>query len=144
MAEEQRKRVEDQTTQTIEDIDKTFLRKMQGDMHRCAAACCDNENFSVQRIHSCIHSCSIHLNEANQYIQNEFERSKNRLQRCIMDCNDKVKDKMGLDPSQGEINNFTKEFENCTKNCVDDYCDLLPSLKKTIKKVFANNKFNYQ
>ena len=43
-------------------------------MHRCAATCCDNESYSVQKVHSCVENCSIPMNKAQHYVQGEFER----------------------------------------------------------------------
>ncbi|XP_050452472.1 protein FAM136A-like [Cataglyphis hispanica] len=139
--EEQKKRVEDHMTKMVEEIDKTYLRKMQRDMHRCAAQCCDNETYSIQKIHNCVENCNSSLNKAQQYVQGEFERVQNRLQRCIMECNDNIKDKMGPNPTQIEVDKYSEEFEKCAITCVDSYCALLPSLEKTMKKVLSKNEF---
>lgn len=141
MVEEQRRRVEENMNNMVEEIDKSYLRKMQGDMHRCAATCCDNEVYSVQKVHNCIENCSTSLNKAQQYIQKEFERSQNRLQRCILDCNDKIKDQMGPNPTQKEVDRYSDDFEKCATKCVDNYCEVLPSLEKTMKKVLSNKSY---
>jgi len=140
--EEQRKRVEDHMTKMVEEIDKTYLRKMQRDMHRCAAQCCENETYSIQKVHNCVDDCSSSLNKAQQYVQGEFERVQNRLQRCIMECNDNIKDKMGLNPTQREVDKYSEEFEKCATKCVDSYCELLPTLEKTMKKVLSKNELS--
>lgn len=36
-----------------------------------------------------------------------------RLQRCVMECNDKIKDQMPPNPSETEIARFTSDFERC-------------------------------
>ncbi|KAL0129577.1 hypothetical protein PUN28_001682 [Cardiocondyla obscurior] len=138
--EEQRKRVEDHMTKIVEEIDRTYLRKMQRDMHKCAAQCCENETYSIQKVHSCVENCSASLNEAQQYVQGEFERVQNRLQRCIMECNDDIKDKIGPNPTQSEVDKYSQEFENCATKCVDSYCKLLPSLEKSMKKILNKNE----
>lgn len=43
-------------------------------MHKCAAQCCENETYSVQKVHNCVENCSSSLNKAQQYVQGEFER----------------------------------------------------------------------
>lgn len=43
-------------------------------MHKCAAQCCENETYSIQKIHHCIDNCSSSLQKAQQYVQNEFVR----------------------------------------------------------------------
>ncbi|XP_020281652.1 protein FAM136A [Pseudomyrmex gracilis] len=139
--QEQKKRVEDHMTKMVEEIDKTYLRKMQRDMHLCAAQCCENETYSVQKVHNCVENCSSSINKAQQYVEGEFERVQNRLQRCIMECNDSIKDKMGPYPVQSDVDKYTEEFERCATKCVDSYCDLLPSLEKTMKKVLSKKEF---
>ncbi|XP_072763477.1 protein FAM136A-like [Anoplolepis gracilipes] len=139
--EGQKKRVEDHMTKMVEEIDKTYLRKMQRDMHKCAAQCCENETYSIQKVHNCVDNCSSSLNKAQQYVQGEFERVQNRLQRCVMECNDNIKDKIGPNPSQIEVDRYSEEFEKCAIKCVDSYCELLPSLEKTMKKILSKNEF---
>ncbi|XP_029157008.1 protein FAM136A-like [Nylanderia fulva] len=128
-------------TKIVEEIDKTYLRKMQRDMHKCAAQCCENETYSIQKVHNCVENCSSSLNKAQQYVQGEFERVQNRLQRCVMECNDDIKDKMGSNPTQVEVDRYSAEFEKCAVVCVDSYCKILLSLEKTMKKVLSKNEF---
>ncbi|XP_025995447.1 protein FAM136A [Solenopsis invicta] len=140
--EEQRKRVEDHMTRMVEEIDKSYLRKMQRNMHQCAAQCCENESYSIQKVHTCVENCNSSLIKAQQYVQGEFERVQNRLQRCIMECNDNIKDKMGPSPTQTDVDRYSEEFEKCATKCVDSYCELLPTLEKTMKKILSKNEFS--
>lgn len=133
--------MEDHMTKIIEEIDKSHLRKMQRDMHKCSALCCENETYNIQKVHNCVENCSSSFNKAQQYIQGEFERIQNRLQRCIMECNDNIKDKMGPNPTQIEADEYSTEFEKCATKCVDSYCGLLPTLEKNMKKVLSRNEF---
>lgn len=43
-------------------------------MHRCAASCCENETYSIQKVHNCVENCSTTLHKAQQYVQGEFDR----------------------------------------------------------------------
>ncbi|KPJ21320.1 Protein FAM136A, partial [Papilio machaon] len=74
-----------------------------GDMHRCAAKCCDDPQTSLERVHGCIDNCTTSLNQANEYVQGEINHFQNRLQRCVMDCNDAARDKLGANPSQETV-----------------------------------------
>lgn len=74
-------------------------------MHRCAATCCDNRDVSLERVQQCVENCSIKVNVAQSYVQTELEQLQNKLQRCVMDCNDDVRVKMGPNPTQSEVNN---------------------------------------
>lgn len=141
MVEEQRKRIENEMSKVVEELDRNYLRTMQGDMHRCAATCCDNKTLTMQSLNRCVENCGTTVNKAQNYVQGELTRVQNRLQRCVMDCNDKLRDKLGPNPTQNEINKTTDEFETCATKCVDNYCDLLPALESSMKKVLASKKF---
>jgi len=43
-------------------------------MHKCAAQCCENESYNIQKVHNCVENCSFSLNKAQQYVQGELER----------------------------------------------------------------------
>lgn len=43
-------------------------------MHLCAAQCCENDAYSVQKVHNCVENCSSSINKAQQYVEGEFER----------------------------------------------------------------------
>lgn len=48
-------------------------------MHKCAAQCCENETYSIQKVHNCVENCSSSLNKTQQYVQGEFERMQVNL-----------------------------------------------------------------
>ncbi|KAK9696523.1 Eukaryotic protein of unknown function (DUF842) [Popillia japonica] len=127
MVEQQRQRVEQEMTKMVNELDKEYLRRMQADMHRCAAKCCDNTSVSLESVQRCVENCGNSLTKAQGYVQKELENLQNRLQRCVMDCNDTVKDKMGPNPSETEVNRYTLMFEGCAIKCVDKHLELIPT-----------------
>ncbi|GBP88470.1 Protein FAM136A [Eumeta japonica] len=140
MVEAQKYRVEQEMTKLVNELDKSFLRKMQGDMHRCAAKCCDDMDTSLERVHNCIDNCTSTLNQANNYVQGEMSHFQNRLQRCVMDCNDVARDRLGPDPKQETVDKCMLDFEKCAIKCVDKHVGLIPSMMKTMKSVLASGK----
>lgn len=48
-----------------------------------------------------------------RYVQSELERVQGRLQRCVMDCNDSIKDKMPPNPTEDQVAKYTDQFERC-------------------------------
>ncbi|KAF5299573.1 hypothetical protein FQR65_LT09378 [Abscondita terminalis] len=140
MVELQKQRVEQEMTVMIDELDKQFLRKMQATMHRCAAKCCDNLDVSLERVQNCVNACSTPFTNAQTYVQNELERLQTRLQRCVMECNDSIKDKIGPNPSEAEVNKYSLMFENCAIKCVDTHIDLIPTLMKSMKTVLSKQQ----
>ncbi|KAF2896379.1 hypothetical protein ILUMI_09794 [Ignelater luminosus] len=137
MVERQKQRIEQEMTKMIDELDRNYLRKMQADMHRCAARCCDNSDLSLERVQQCVDTCSTPLNKAQNYVQKEIEHLQNRLQRCVMQCNDDIKDKMGPTPSESDVDKYSLMFENCAISCVDKHVELIPSMMKAMKTVLA-------
>ncbi|KAG5669064.1 hypothetical protein PVAND_016964 [Polypedilum vanderplanki] len=134
---QQRQRVEQEITSLVDNLDKSYMRKMQGQMHECAAKCCQDTESSMDVIQQCVERCSKPVNKAQRYVQSELERLQNRLQRCVMDCNDSVKDKIPPNPNEEQIAKFTAEFERCAIKCVDNSMDTLPGLFKAMKNVLS-------
>ncbi|XP_018328812.1 protein FAM136A [Agrilus planipennis] len=137
MVEQQRQRVEQEMSNLVNEIDRDYLRKMQADMHRCAIKCCENDSYSVEKVQRCVETCSLPLQNAQNYVQKELEQLQSRLQRCVMDCNDEIKDKMGPNPSDSEIEKFTNMFEKCAVKCVDKHLNIIPQTTKAIKTVLT-------
>lgn len=109
-------------------------------MHLCAAKCCENQTASLDSVQSCVERCSLPLTRSQNYVQNELQYFQKRLQRCVMDCNDSVRDRMPASPSNDDISKYTNEFEKCAKTCVDKHIGLLPNIVKQIKAALGKGK----
>lgn len=88
---------------------------LQHEMHLCAAKCCENSDASLDRVQHCVENCSVPLHNAQNYVQGELESLQKRLQRCVMDCNDMIKDKMGPNPSEAEVSSCS--FKRLLRGC---------------------------
>ena len=92
-------------------------------MHRCAAKCCDNRELSLESVQKCVENCASPLNYAQNYVQKELEQLQNKLQRCVMDCNDDIRVKMGPNPTEAEVRKqifqslFKKVFSDKQIHC---------------------------
>lgn len=110
-------------------------------MFRCAAKCCDDKDMSVSSVQRCIENCGAPLHSAQKYVESEFNHLQDRLQRCIMTCNDTIRDKMGSGANQSEVSKYTKDFEICAEKCVDSHLDIVPNTLKKIKEVLKKKEF---
>lgn len=59
-----------------------------------------------------------------------------------MDCNDKIRDEMGPNPSKSVADRYSSKFENCASSCVDSFCEMLPSVQKAITQAMLSGEFN--
>lgn len=58
-----------------------------------------------------------------------------------MDCNDRIKDTAGPNPAQRDLEKYSEIFDKCVTKCVDNYCETLPTLQKTMKNVLSEKKY---
>ncbi|XP_055379470.1 protein FAM136A [Condylostylus longicornis] len=142
MIEQQRQRIEQEITKVVDDTDKEYLRKMQVEMHRCAAKCCEDQNSSVDVVQRCVERCTTPVTRAQRFVQNELESYQQRLQRCVMQCNDDIRAEMSPNPNETEVARYTDKFERCAIKCVDKHLGQIPQLMKTIRSVLSKGVNN--
>lgn len=107
---------------------------LQRSMHFCAAECCSDSKASMNSVHSCVESCQRDITRAQEYVQSELAQFQDRLQRGVLLCQDRIKEKVGPNPSETEMKRFRGEFEECAVKCVDHHIGQLPTLMDKIKK----------
>ncbi|XP_071793475.1 protein FAM136A-like [Asterias amurensis] len=125
-----RKRVDDSVTSMVNDLDQEAFRQMQKNMYLQSARCCDNTQASMPEVQQCIERCSQPLQAAQNYMQSEMSDFMDRLQRCGMQCQDNVKDRIHPSASPLEVDKLKGELENCVIQCGDKHISLLPIMKK--------------
>ncbi|XP_048367935.1 protein FAM136A isoform X1 [Sphaerodactylus townsendi] len=134
MAEVQQVRVQEAIDGMVQGLERETIRKMQGIMFRCSAACCENPKASMQQVHQCIERCHTPLAQAQAVVTQELERFQDRLSRCTMYCNDKAKDSMDSGSKEQQVK---AHLESCVTKCVDDHVQLIPSMTKKMKETLA-------
>jgi hypothetical protein len=65
---------------------------------------------------------------------------QNRLNRCAMDCQDKVRDKLTADISETKRLQLRQDMEACVNVCANDHIKRLPELYKKLKSNISNMK----
>jgi len=136
MAEAAQGRVQSAIKNFINEIDRAKLRDYERRMHLCAADCCSDSSANVEDVHRCIEKCQAPTQRAQQYVQTELERFQETLSRCVLQCQDDVKDKVGPNTSEPEIRKYRGEFETCAIACCDKNIAKLPNLMEKLKAAF--------
>lgn len=136
MAEQAQSRVQNAIKDFINTVDRQHLRKHERQMHLCAADCCNDKDMTVEDVHRCVEKCQAPTQRAQQYVQGELERFQDMLQRCVLQCQDEVKDKVGPNTSEADIRKYRGEFETCAIACCDKNINKLPGLMDKIKASF--------
>jgi len=133
MAEAAQSRVQSAIKDFINIVDRQKLRGLERQMHLCAADCTGDMDRTVEEVHRCVERCQGPTQAAQQYVQSELERFQDMLQRCVLQCQDEVKDKVGPNTPEAEIRKYRGEFETCAIACCDKNVAKLPSLVEKVK-----------
>lgn len=88
----------------------------------------------MNSVHQCVEHCTRDVNQAQNYVQNEMGQFQERLQRGVLLCQDKIKEKVGPSPTESDMKRYRAEFEDCAVDCVNHHINQLPSLMAKIKK----------
>ncbi|CAL1533683.1 unnamed protein product [Lymnaea stagnalis] len=134
-------RVEQAISKMVNSLDTECLRRMQVDMYQCSAKCCQDSKASLEDVQKCIDNCSRDVNKAQAYLQNEIELFQNRLQRCAMGCQDKLRDELPAKPSDEEKVKVMSSLEKCVIQCADKHVELVPGLTKKMLDTLKNRNF---
>lgn len=98
------------------------------------AACFDNKNATTAQIDACLANSSRFVQASQQVIQSEMNQFQNRLQRCVMDCEDAARDKFpNLEKNPGQLDKAQAHMLSGMSSCVDKHIALLKSVKQKIE-----------
>ncbi|RMZ92932.1 hypothetical protein BpHYR1_042216 [Brachionus plicatilis] len=116
----------------IDSIDREYLRKIQGNMFRCNANCCDNPNISQTDLERCLETCSHPAVKAQQFMNQQMQEIQDRVQRCLMSCADEIKDKAMFNKAEDLVN--SAEMKKCSAKCEDEMLKILPNYTKKMRE----------
>jgi hypothetical protein len=111
----------------MDDMDRKCIRPLQKASLLKMAACIDLPSRS--QIDSCLQKSQGPMNLAQQIINNEMQQFQHRLERCMLDCQDAVRDAnhRSEDASQ-------KAYYSCASSCMDKNMALLRPTQARIEK----------
>uniref|UniRef100_A0A1B6CYS9 Protein FAM136A n=1 Tax=Clastoptera arizonana TaxID=38151 RepID=A0A1B6CYS9_9HEMI len=139
MLEQYRKKIEVSLKDAVEEIDRTSFRKKRIDMFKCSIKCCEDTSLTSEESQECLTNCSVHYQECMAHVQSEMNKLQNRMQRCIMQCNDDVSDNIGSNPTQLQMENYRNQFQSCAATCVNKYMGIIPEFVSRMKEVLSKD-----
>lgn len=140
MAQEAQSRVQTAMRDFVNDVDKAYLRGMEREMHLCAAECCGSKTASINDVLACKERCESKTLGAQKYLQSELDRFQESLSRCVLSCQDDIKDKVTPNTSQADIEKYRNEFDACGIKCCDNSVAKLPGLSQRVKEAFKSGQ----
>uniref|UniRef100_A0A131XAP0 Protein import into mitochondrial inner membrane n=1 Tax=Hyalomma excavatum TaxID=257692 RepID=A0A131XAP0_9ACAR len=134
MAEEAAQRVQTAVDNMVKDLDNTYLRRILGDVHRCAVKCCDNSSLSMDGARTCIVNCSEPLNKAQEKVEGELGNFQERIRMCVRQCENDVRDQVTSMPTEAETSKLKNQYSSCVVKCADKHIALLPQMHRRMKE----------
>ncbi|XP_076461828.1 protein FAM136A-like [Babylonia areolata] len=125
----------------VSSLDKDCLRDLQAEMYRCSTKCCEDKTTSLDEVQNCIERCSSKVSRAQNYVQNEIQMFQDRLQRCVMSCDDNVRPKIGPSTTDEERTKLFAEVEACAVKCADQHASQLSGQTKNILENLRKNRY---
>lgn len=120
--EEIGRKMQNMFSSIYEAIDLKYMRPMKREMFKCAHDCLDDRR-KPKEAERCIDDCGKHIATAMTTVNNEVNAFQGRIDRCLMDCQDLVRNEK--DESKGRM-----IFDNCADKCVNKFVPIVPDVIK--------------
>ena len=120
------------TEDMMDSLDKGRIRPLQKASLLKMAACTDLSTRS--QIDQCMQKTQMPMNVAQNIINQEMQQFQQRLERCMLDCQDSVRDKNYNSEDAKE-----KAYYSCAASCMDKNLALLKSTQARIEKEIDNS-----
>ncbi|XP_065287525.1 protein FAM136A-like [Dermacentor albipictus] len=137
MAEGAALRVQTAVDNMVKELDNSYLRKILGNVHRCAVKCCDNSSLSMDGARTCIMNCSEPLNKAQSKVEGELGNFQERIRMCVMQCENDVRDQTSSTLTEAEASKLKGQYESCVVTCADKHIALLPQMQRRMKELLS-------
>lgn len=121
----------------LDQIEKTAIRKVARKGVECVLKCYDKAGTSGAGdvLENCVQNCQMPSKNANQLVQQEVGQFQNRLQRSMMDCQDRTKDMMypGIENDAKKMVKVEESLLACISKTVDAHINLLKPMRQRIE-----------
>ncbi|XP_077502096.1 protein FAM136A-like [Amblyomma americanum] len=133
MAEEAARRVQTAVDNMVNELEGTHLRRILGNVHRCAVKCCDDSRLSMEGARTCIMNCSEPIEKAHSKVEVELGNFQERIRMCVVQCENDVRDQFNPQTTEAEAMKFRGQYDACVMKCADKHIGLLPQLLQRLK-----------
>uniref|UniRef100_A0A023FTC3 Putative mitochondrial intermembrane space protein transporter complex n=1 Tax=Amblyomma parvum TaxID=251391 RepID=A0A023FTC3_AMBPA len=133
MAEEAARRVQTAVDNLVKELEGSHLRRILGNVHRCAVKCCDDSSLSMESARACVMNCSEPLEKAQSKVEGELGNFQERIRMCVVQCENDVRDQLNPQTTEAEAVKFRGQYDACVSKCADKHIGLLPQLLQRLK-----------
>lgn len=130
-------KMEAEARSVLDNIEKTIVRKIARKGVECVLKCYDKAGTTQGQdvLEQCVRNCQMPSQQANQLVQQEVQQFQNRLNRSMMECQDKAKDLMypGIENDAKKMAKVEDTLLGCMSKTVDTHIGLLNPMKQRIQ-----------
>lgn len=123
-----------ETEKLLERLGNSTFKPLRKKCFLCSSKCCDSKG-SMTEFQQCVAKCDEPAQRVEELTSRELESFQNRIQRCVMDCQDQAKDQIPIDASKQTpqlMERLNKEVEICARKCVEKNLNNLSHIEKRI------------
>jgi len=137
-------RMEAEARTVLDEVERTSVRNIARKGVECVLKCYDKAGSTGpgDALENCVANCQNPSRQANHYVQQEVQSFQNRLNRSMMDCQDRAKDMMypGVENDAKKMGKVEDTLLACMSKHVDDHIKMLVPLRKRIDAELKNLK----
>eukprot|EP00191_Tetraselmis_sp_GSL018_P015753 CAMPEP_0177589270 /NCGR_PEP_ID=MMETSP0419_2-20121207/6706_1 /TAXON_ID=582737 /ORGANISM="Tetraselmis sp., Strain GSL018" /LENGTH=139 /DNA_ID=CAMNT_0019079597 /DNA_START=140 /DNA_END=559 /DNA_ORIENTATION=+ len=123
----------------VNDLERNTIRPAQKKNFLCSAKCCDTASNSRNDLQKCLQRCAEPVSQMEQVITWHMNQFQERLQRCVVRCQDEAQDSLPSGPSEKQIEGAQAKMDTCVKDCAKQYAAQIPKLKQDILASLKSN-----
>ena len=138
-------KMEGEASKVLDDIERTFMRKIARNSFQCAVKCYDKagKNGPAEALDQCARNCQAPYQQSSSMVQQEVGQFQNRLNRNMTECQERVRDKItpGMtDNDPTKMAALEQDLLKCMSGQVDEHIKLLKPMKERIIASLKNYK----
>ena len=130
-------KIEAAATGVLDELERTSVRKVARKGLECVLKCYDKAGTTGPNdaLQNCSANCQMPSQQANQLVQSEVAQFQNRLNRSMMECQDKAKDMMypGIENDAKKMGQVEDSLLKCMSSTVDQHIGLLKPMRQRIE-----------
>mmetsp|Transcript_15677 Transcript_15677/g.39437 ORF Transcript_15677/g.39437 Transcript_15677/m.39437 type:complete len:153 (+) Transcript_15677:80-538(+) len=135
-------KMEGEASKMLDDIERSWMRKVARQSFACAVKCYDKAGTSgpAESLESCTRNCQAPYQQSSNLIQQEVAQFQNRLNRNMQECQERARDMItpGTQNDSYAMAKVEKVLISCMETQVNEHIKLLKPMKERITSVLKN------
>jgi len=115
-------------------MQRDVMRPLHRQALQCSIGCCDDPTMADSlALNRCFETCSRRVGLAQEVAQHSLSEFEQRIQRCLMRCEDQARAGLGVAPSEKQVRDATRKMDVCIDGCAKEFSGYVAQLGKDIR-----------